>query len=360
MKRVKLCLLFLLWSLCLCLLPVRGGSVKAEEIVSEGEAVAEIISGRVLCKRNESKRLPMASTTKIVTAEIIIEDHALDEQVTVPQEAEGTEGSSVYLRAGEVYTVEELLYGLMLRSGNDCAVTLAVYHSGTVEEFAKVMNERAKAWGAKDSRFVNPHGLPAEGHYTTAEDLACISCHAMKNETFRTIVNTKYYEKRGWKNKNKMLYRYEGANGIKTGYTVKAGRCLVTGAERNGMELVCVVLNSPQMYERSEMLLNDCFQKYEMRKIYAKEETFLLPTDVAGKKCEIAGEDVYYPLTKEEEIGKEYILPKNISLPIKKGEVEGKIDFYLENRLIFSQNLCSIRDMEKSYADYLKEIARNF
>jgi D-alanyl-D-alanine carboxypeptidase len=202
--------------------------------------------------------------------------------------------------------------------------------------------------------------LPAEGHYTTARDLACIACHAMQNETFRTIVNTKYYEKRGWKNKNKMLYRYEGANGIKTGYTVKAGRCLVTGAERGGMQLVCAVLNSPQMYERSEELLDECFQKYEMRKIYSEDKTFVLPTDVAGKVCELKGESVFYPLAKGEKVRQECILPEEISLPIKKGEVEGKIDFYLENRLIFSRNLCTIRDMEKSYSDYLKEIARNF
>jgi D-alanyl-D-alanine carboxypeptidase len=126
------------------------------------------------------------------------------------------------------------------------------------------------------------------------------------------------------------------------------------------MELVCAVLNSPQMYERSEELLDACFQKYEMRKIHSEDKTFVLPTDAAGKECELKGENVFYPLAKGERVRTEYILPKEISLPIKKGEVEGKINFYLENRLIFSRNLCTIRDVEKSYSDYLKEIARNF
>ena len=210
---------------------------------------------------NADERLPMASTTKILTAIIIIEDCKLDEEVTVPKEAEGAEGSSVYLKAGDVYTVEELLYGLMLRSGNDCAETLALYHSGSIERFAAVMNRRALRMGAEHSSFVNPHGLPDDRHYTTARDLALITAYAMENETFRTIVSCKFYEGRAWKNKNKMLFEYEGADGVKTGFTTRAGRCLVTSATRDGVRLVCVVLSSPQMYERTAELLDQAFVK---------------------------------------------------------------------------------------------------
>lgn len=230
---------------------------------SRGECVVEVGTRQFLFAQNADERLPMASTTKIMTAILIIDDCDLDEVVTVPKAAEGTEGSSVYLRAGDTFTVRDLLYGLMLRSGNDCAVTLALHHSGSVEKFAARMNEKAVRLGAEHSRFANPHGLPNEEHYTTARDLALIAAYAMENETFREIVSCRFYKPYGWANKNKMLASFEGADGVKTGFTVKAGRCLVTSAERAGRRLVCVVLNSPEMYERSAELLNNAFSNFE-------------------------------------------------------------------------------------------------
>ena len=234
-----------------------GAPVSAEAYsVSRGEAVVEVTSGRLLFAENEDTELPPASTTKILTALIIVEDCDLDTVIEVPKEAAGTEGSSVYLEAGEKLTVRDLLYGLMLRSGNDCAVTLALYHSGSISAFAEHMNERAAELGVKHSHFANPHGLPAEGHYTTAHDLALIAAAAVRNETFSEIVGTEKYTApdggcgyaRVWQNKNKMLYSYEGADGVKTGYTKEAGRCLVTSATRGGMRLVSAVLNSPSMH----------------------------------------------------------------------------------------------------------------
>ncbi len=227
--------------------------------MSRGECVMEVAGRHILYEHDAEKKLPMASTTKILTAVIIIEECNLAEEITIPQEAEGTEGSSVYLKAGERYSVEDLLYGLMLQSGNDCAVTLALHHSGSTEAFAQRMNERARRMGAYNSHFVNPHGLPDREHYTTARDLALIAAYAMENETFRNIVSTKYYARHNWKNKNKMLWSFAGANGIKTGFTVEAGRCLVSGACKEGHQLVCVVLYSPQMYERSQELLECAF-----------------------------------------------------------------------------------------------------
>ena len=160
--------------------------------------------------------------------------------------------------------MEELLYGLMLRSGNDCAVALAIHHSGSVKKFAAAMNIRASQLGAEHSRFANPHGLPEKDHYTTARDLALISSHAMENALFRSIVSCKRYPSLGWKNKNKLLFDYEGACGVKTGFTREAGRCLVAAAERNNVLLVSVVLNSPQMYERSKELLDRAFLHEEV------------------------------------------------------------------------------------------------
>lgn len=180
----------------------------------------------VLHECNADARLPMASTTKIMTALIICEDCDLDMVVTVPDEAVGAEGSSIYLKRGEQIDIRDLLYGLMLRSGNDAAAALAIIHSGSIPAFAQEMNARARKLGAINTNFKNPSGLPDDEHYTTARDLCKIACTAMGNAAFRQIVGTKSWHGafRSYANKNKLLYNYEGATGIKTGYTIKAGQ----------------------------------------------------------------------------------------------------------------------------------------
>lgn len=195
---------------------------------------------------------------------VIEEVFDLDEEIFVPSAAVGIEGSSVYLSPGERISYRDLLYGLMLRSGNDCAVALAIKTSGSVEKFVAKMNEVAKKAGAINSSFANPHGLDEEKHYSTADDLAKITAYAMKNDVFRTIVSTKYYDTSGevsrcFKNKNKMLWNYDGAIGVKTGYTKKSGRCLVSAAEKDGKSFAVVVLNVNDMWSVSENLLNEAF-----------------------------------------------------------------------------------------------------
>lgn len=260
-RLLPLVLALLLAASCITVhVPERSNAVSAAAITeSRAECVIEVASRRFLFEKDADDPLPMASTTKILTALIILEDCSLDEAVTVPPEAERAGGSSVYLQMGETKTVEELLYGLMLRSGNDCAVSLAVHRSGSEQKFAALMNIRAAELGAEHSRFANPHGLPAKDHYTTARDLALITAAAMENETFRKIVSTQWYPQSGWRNKNKLQTQFEGACGVKTGFTKEAGRCLVGAAEREGRLLVSVVLNSPQMYERTEQLLESAF-----------------------------------------------------------------------------------------------------
>ena len=272
----------------------------------------------------------MASTTKVLTAILILNDCDLDAAVIVPKEAEGVEGSSVYLRAGDEYTVRDLLYGLMLRSGNDCAVTLALHHSGSIEAFSEKMNEKAALLGASGSYFVNPHGLPNDRHRTTARDLALISAYAMENETFREIVSCKYYEPRKWQNKNKMLYNYDGAVGVKTGFTTAAGRCLVTAAKKNGMTVVAVVLNCPEMYERTTEILDGCFSEYQMYKLCDRAE----PWENFQIKC-----DFSYPLKKTELRSLRFDKTLSDPLPVSSGEVAGQMYIYLQNDLLFSQNL---------------------
>ncbi len=304
---------------------------------SKAECVMEINSRRVLYEERGDVRLPMASTTKIVTCITVLEAcKNLQAEYTIPQTAVGIEGSSVYLQAGEVYTIEDLLYGLMLRSGNDCATALALYTSDSVARFTVKMNQTAEKAGALDSRFQNPHGLPHDEHYTTARDLSLISAYAMQNPTFQTIVSTKYYEKRHWKNKNKMLFQYDGAVGIKTGYTKAAGRCLVTAATRGDMTLVCTVLHSPNMYERTAQLLDDAFEGYSYEKLLGREDALIIDD---GKTVCAAREDYYYPLLSAE---RDLVEIRTNSLGKKKtktGEIVGEFEIYLSKRLLFSGNL---------------------
>lgn len=298
----------------------------------------EASTRRILYERNGEVALPMASTTKILTAITVLENcEDIKEEFPIPAEAVGIEGSSVYLKDGDVYSAEELLYGLMLRSGNDCAEALALHTSGSIEAFAIKMNETAQKAGALNSSFKNPHGLPCEGHYTTARDLNLIACYAMHNTIFHKIVGTQYYEGRHWANKNKMLKNYEGAIGVKTGYTKQAGRCLVTAAERNGMTLIATVLNCPMMYERSAELLEDSFKAYEWTRILGGDTP--VPIALDGKKATgYTREDLFYPLLPEEKALLRMDVERKESTD-KNDEIIGQIKIYLINRLLFSRNL---------------------
>ncbi len=328
--------------LCVTFAPERNTNVKAvatKAVEAQAECVMELNSRRILYESKGDLRLPMASTTKILTAATVLEHCSdLKREIAIPSQAAGVEGSSVYLKEGDIYTVEELLYGLMLRSGNDCATALALHCSGSVANFSSKMNETAQKAGALASNFKNPHGLPCVGHYTTVRDLSLITCYAMQNPTFCTIVSTRYYEPRQWKNKNKMLSLYEGGIGVKTGYTKEAGRCLVSAAERNGMTLICSVLNCPTTYERSMELLNDAFSAYSYEKLLGADEAL----DISDGKTKIrtlgvSGKDFYYPLLKEE---KEMIEIKTKAVQKGKNkEIVGQFEIYLLKQLLFSGNL---------------------
>lgn len=327
MKRGLATLFIAVFSFVLC------GNAQMAAKEGKAECVMELNSRRILYESNGDIRLPMASTTKIVTAAAVLTlCDELQEEVIIPAEAEGVEGSSVYLKRDEKYTVEELLYGLMLRSGNDCATALALHCAGSVKLFTMKMNEIAQKAGALDSNFQNPHGLPKNGHYTTARDLTAISCFAMQNPIFKKIVATKYYEPRRWQNKNKMLSFFDGGIGIKTGYTKEAGRCLVSAAERNGMTLVCTVLNCPTTYERTSNLFEDAFSSYQLEKLISKEEVFTV-----GEEKGISREEYSYPLLDGEKEALEYrVIPKQSETD---KEIMGLLEISLAKRLLFSTNL---------------------
>ena len=313
-------------------------------------ALIEQTSGQKLKSGNENSRLPMASTTKTMTALIVLEHCRLDELVSVPSEAVGTEGSSMYLKYDEVISVEDLLYGLMLLSGNDAAVALAIHVGGSIEGFAELMNDKAKEMGFKDTHFVTPNGLHNNDHYTTAYELALIGAEALKNDDFRTIVSTQYHTSttgsitRTMKNKNALLWDYEGAIGIKTGYTMAAGRCLLFAAERDGMTLVGAVMNCRPMFEAAEELMNYGFSNYSMCRVVEKGAELArcyVPNAQKSLLALLSKSDIIIPVKKGDELKIEIrVSPSDIvRAPILKGETLGTAEFYCGDEFIGKTSL---------------------
>lgn len=346
---------FLILALTPGIHPKTGSVSVADASGGSGYAVIEVSSGRLLNGSNENLRLPMASTTKAMTALVVLENASLSDIVEIPPAAVGIEGSSVYLKKGERFTVEELLYALMLRSGNDAAVALAVHTSGSVEEFVRKMNERAALMGLKETKFVNPHGLHDENHYTTAYELALIAAEGLKNPHFKRIVSTKNividgegHEKRYFANKNKILYNYEGATGVKTGFTRDSGRCLIASAERNGMEVVAVALNYYDYFELTARLMDEAFGNFEMKEVVSPE-TVYKRVPVTGnrkiKEAELRAEfSRKYPLKKDGSEMVETVVEAvdSIRAPHSSGDDVGSVKVFKDNRLIFEEKLYTI------------------
>lgn len=342
---------------------------------AKGYCVIEKSTGRVLAEENKDKRLPMASTTKIITAILAIENtEDLDKLHEIPAESVGIEGSSIYLKKGEHLSIRELLYGLMLRSGNDAAVALAVLTFGSVEGYQKAANDFVAKLGLVNTHIVTPNGLHDDNHYTSAHDLAIISAYALSNETFREIVCTQKTTisnelgkgKRVLKNKNKMLSSFDGATGVKTGYTKKAGRCLVSSAKRDGMELICVVLGCPDWFNESTRLLENAFSNYSMVKL-VPEHFHVGTINVKNGDREtvnlVARQGFCYPLSSKElsNVHIETKLKENVEAPVGRGKELGQILVYNENNLIFSENVYSIEEVESTkFGDVFKKIWSKF
>lgn len=255
----------------------------AENPPSTGAVSAAVLSadtGEAVYLKNADKILPMASTTKIMTALVAIEELSPDTVFTVPAEVCGTEGSSIYLTPGEKITIRDLLYGLLLESGNDAACAIAIACSGSVEDFVNLMNKRASEMGLINTSFENPHGLSSENHRTTALELSKIAYHAMKNPIFREIVGTKNYvvtdennqPVKYFSNHNRLLSSYPGATGIKTGYTIASGRCLVTSALREGTEFIVVTLDDRTDFRDHAQMLDFAFNSYSTVRLLGEGE----------------------------------------------------------------------------------------
>ena len=246
------------------LCPCRADAISAEKaILLDGQ------TGRVLYEKCADQQSLIASTTKIMTALIVCQQCNVLDRMQIPKEAVGIEGSSMYLQEGEILTLQDLLYGLMLSSGNDAAMALAIYCGGTVEGFAELMNDKARMLGLKNTHFVNPHGLDAPDHYSTARDLAVLAKHAMEDPIFAKTVSAKTVTvgSRCRTNHNKLLWQVDGADGVKTGFTKAAGRILVSSAVRQGRRLICVTINDGNDWVDHKSLLEDGFSRYAETKI---------------------------------------------------------------------------------------------
>ena len=315
--------------------------VKAAPFISaQGAAVIDVDSGRILYDKNGQQKMRVASLTKIMTAIVAIEEADVNEEVTISNHAIGVEGSSIYLRQGEKLTLEQLLYGLMLRSGNDAGVAIAHHVGGSLEGFSHLMNEKAEHIGLSGTRFVNPHGLDdSNQHYSTAVDMAKLTAYALHNELFKKIVSTqvKKIPQHGEKwdrkliNKNKMLRLYQGADGVKTGYTKLAKRCLVSSATRDERQIAVVTLNAPNDWEDHSRLLDYAFEHFQVKQIVGENE----------RVDQLEESDLYtvnsysYPLAPGEEdtIEKKVVMEKPLKEMIP-GGVAGYLHIYLDQKVI--------------------------
>ena len=310
--------------------PCTASAVSAKSaIVVDGQ------TGRVLYEKDADQRSLIASTTKIMTALIVCEQCNVLDRMTIPKEAVGIEGSSIYLKEGEILTIQELLYGMMLHSGNDAAVALAIYCGGTVEGFAELMNDKAHRLGMKDSHFVNPNGLDAPDHYSTARDLALLASYAMENPIFARTVSAKNVSITGrtLRNHNKLLWQVEGADGVKTGFTKAAGRILVSSAVRQGRRIIAVTINAPDDWNDHKNLIDQGFSEFTPQTLVQAGEClgeFAIAGGTAGTVRILAAEDFCFAMRENESWSVKLPEPGFIYAPVAQGQSAGYAHIWID------------------------------
>ncbi len=333
--------LYILLSIILLfnIIPINSYALSARSAV-----VLDTASGRILFEHNSRTKRGMASTTKIMTALCALEHGNLEKTVTISNTASGVEGSSMYLAAGEKLKLSDLVYGLMLVSGNDAATAIAENVSGSTEKFAELMNKKATEIGAFDTSFTNPHGLSDDNHYTTAYDLAKITAYAMKNPLFCEIVSTKSKKlpqneggyPRLLVNHNKFLNMYEGCIGVKTGFTKATGRCLVTAVDKNGMRFVCVTLNASDDWSDHKVMYDNAYSSFSPYKLKSSGETITTANISHGELPTvelITKSDIYIPIKSGEESDIEFTaVPfEELTAPIKTGDTLGTLEVTIKD-----------------------------
>lgn len=365
MMQKKLFLCFFTTLLLFSVLPFASSNAVAEglSVSAKAAVLIEADTGRVLFAKNKDMQLPMASTTKILTALITLESDNLDELFVVDEKAIQVEGSSMGLQKGDSASLRTLACGMLLPSGNDAANAAAVRIGGSIAEFAAMMNQRAAAIGMTNSHFVTPSGLDDEQHYSTAHDMAKLARVALKNNAFqdicsRNIAKVEFgnppYE-RWLKNHNRLLNEYKGAIGVKTGFTKKSGRCLVSAAERDGVTLIAVTLNAPNDWQDHTLMFNYGFNDVKPQQYDVKYEDIQL--NVVGGKSDKVG---VVPLTstmvnveenKLQDITQKVIAEHFYYAPIQAGDVVGKIELYLDGEEIGTATLIAAEDVQRDITE---------
>lgn len=357
------------------------------KINSRSAVVIDRKSKAVIYGKNENIKKAMASTTKIMTAMVVIQNTNLNNTVEISKKSAGTGGSRLGLKVGDKITVKDLLYGLLLRSGNDCAVALAEYVAGSVQEFSNLMNQNAQMLGLNNTHFITPHGLDEEEHYTTAYELAVLTDYALNNEVFAQIVNTKSYtinineNTKTLNNTNELLGNLNGVYGVKTGFTNGAGRCLVTSIKRGNLDIICVVLGADTKKDRtrdSAKLIEYTFNKYEEINISEKvKESFESWNEINANRINIEkGESnklklvlkdkdkIYtYPIEKgaEEKIKVEINANLLLKAPVKENTKIGELKVYYDNKEIMTIDIINSNAINKKrIRNYVTEIFKNY
>ena len=338
---------------------------------AKSAVLIEAETGTVLYAKNAEERRAMASTTKIMTAILTIEAGDLDRRFTVDPYAIMVEGTSMGLREGDIVSRRDLLYGILLPSGNDAANAAAVSVSGSMSAFVKKMNEKAEQLGLENTHFVTPSGLDADGHYTTALDLANLTAYAMQNELFREIVSCKSKQlefgnppyKRWLYNSNKMLSRYEGAIGVKTGFTDNARRCLVSAAERDGVTLIAVTLNAGDDWNDHTKMLNRGFGQVNA---YPLETGCSAKVAVAGtgKSVGVYANSATLALKPDQRqrLERRVLLPRIVYGEVKKGDELGMLEFFLDGKTVKTVSLYAAEDVaaENGELNFWQKLLRFF
>lgn len=352
-----------LFALLLCISLLYTDAVHASAAEAEGPKIAakafaliDAVSGRVLAQSSGDVALPMASTTKVMTALVVLENADLDDIVLIDNHSSGIEGSSMYLEAGERLSVEALLCGLMLRSGNDAAVALARHVAGDTQGFVDMMNEKAREMGLENTAFKNPHGLPAQGHVTSALDLCAIMAEAMRHPDFVRICGERRVQvpwdghpwDRVMTNKNRLLDELEGCIAGKTGFTSAAGRCLVQGVERGGMRLVGALLNCPDWWNQMVKLVEYGYETYgahgfiERGEVVHTARTGGLPARVDV----LARDSMVIPVLEGEELALRIWIPRLPRPPYLAGEELGTAWALVDGEAVASVRLIARHELE--------------
>lgn len=344
-------------------------NIKADAISAKAAVVLNGDTGEILFSRNANERLPMASTTKIMTSLLLCENADLSETIVTTKEMVTVEGSSMGLQIGDTVSYHDLLYGMMLASGNDAANTTAIALSGSVNEFVKLMNNKAQEMGLKDTHFETPSGLDGNEHYTTAYELALIAKYALQNEDFARAASAKSATlcygnppyKRTLTNHNKLLKAYDDVIGVKTGFTKKSGRCLVSASKKDGKFVIAVTLNDPNDWADHRALLDLGLAALQTVDITPEQTKTKIPVQNGEKDfIEIEISSKRFSLKETDNLKAEILVPEFVYAPINKGDKIGKVYYYVSDKLILAENITSPIDIKQIKQKKLGKIIELF